>query len=66
MTNKKVVISPLTKDAEGFYHDQDQKVKFKIGLESGAVEEAQQIDFQNDLKDAIESKLKNILKNVIK
>ena len=44
VTNTKVVISPLTKDAEGFYHDQGQKVKFKIGIESGAVEEAQKTD----------------------
>lgn len=39
VTNSKVVISPLTKDSEGFYYDQGQKVKFKIGLESGNVEE---------------------------
>ena len=37
VTNSNVVISPLTKDSEGFYHDQGQKVKFKIGLESGSV-----------------------------
>ena len=66
VTNTKVVISPLTKDAEGFYHDQGQKVKFKIGLESGTVEEAQQIDFQNDLRDAIESKLKEYLEKCYK
>ena len=53
ITNTKVVISSLTKDSEGFYHDQGQKVKFKIGLESGAVEEAQQTDIQNDLRDGI-------------
>ena len=35
VTNTKVVISSLTKDEEGYYHDQGQKVKFKIGLESG-------------------------------
>ena len=61
VTNSKVVISPLTKDSEGFYHDQGQKVKFKIGLESGAVEEAQQTDIQNELRDAIESKVKEYL-----
>ena len=53
VTNTKVVISPLTKDSEGFYHDQGQKVKFKIGLESGAVEEAQSTEIHNDLRDAI-------------
>ena len=61
VTNSKVVISPLTKDSEGFYHDQGQKVKFKIGLESGAVEEAQSTEIHNDLRDAIESKLKEYL-----
>ena len=58
VTNTKVVISSLTKDSEGFYHDQGQKVKFKIGLESGSVEEAQPTDVQNDLRNAIEEKLK--------
>ena len=66
VTNSKVVISPLTKDAEGFYHDQGQKVKFKIGLESGAVEEAQQTDIQNDLRNSIESALKNYLQKCYK
>ena len=66
VTNSKVVISPLTKDAEGFYHDQGQKVKFKIGLESGAVEEAQSTDIQNDLRNAIESALKDYLQKCYK
>ena len=61
VTNTKVVISPLTKDSEGFYYDQGQKVKFKIGLESGAVEEAQATEVQNDLRDAIEKKVKEYL-----
>ena len=61
ITNTKVVISSLTKDSEGFYHDQGQKVKFKIGLESGAVEEAQQTEIQNELRDTIESKIKEYL-----
>ena len=61
VTNTKVVISSLTKDSEGFYHDQGQKVKFKIGLDSGSVEDAQPTDIQNDLRDAIEAKLKEYL-----
>ena len=61
VTKTQVVISPLTKDSEGFYHDQGQKVKFKIGLESGAVEEAQSTEIQNDLRDIVESKLKQYL-----
>ena len=60
-TNSKVVISPLTKDSEGFYYDQGQKVKFKIGLESGAVEEAQSTEIQNELRDVIEEKVKQYL-----
>ena len=61
VTNSKVVISPLTKDSDGFYHDQGQKVKFKIGLESGAVEEAQADECQNELRDVIEQKVKQYL-----
>ena len=61
VTNSKVVISPLTKDEEGFYYDQGQKVKFKIGLESGEVEEAQAVEVQNDLRDVIEQKTKEYL-----
>ena len=61
VTNSKVVISPLTKDAEGFYYDQGQKVKFKIGLESGAVEEAQATEVQSELRDVIEQKVKQYL-----
>ena len=61
LTNTKVVISSLTKDSEGFYHDQGQKVKFKIGLESGAVEDAQSTDVSNDLRNAVESKVKQYL-----
>ena len=66
VTNSKVVISALTKDAEGFYHDQGQKVKFKIGLESGAVEEAQASEIQNDLRDTIEQHLKEYLEKCYK
>ena len=66
VTNSKVVISPLTKDSEGFYYDQGQKVKFKIGLESGAVEEAQSVEVHNDLRDAIEEKIKKYLEKCYK
>ena len=66
VTNTKVVISPLTKDSEGFYYDQGQKVKFKIGLESGAVEEAQSIEVHNDLRDTIQQKLKAYLEKCYK
>ena len=66
VTNSKVVISPLTKDSEGFYHDQGQKIKFKIGLESGAVEEAQSEEVNNDLRDIIEQKVKKYLEKCYK
>ena len=66
VTNTKVVISSLTKDGEGFYYDQGQKVKFKIGLESGAVEEAQPAEVQNELRDVIEQKLKKYLEKCYK
>ncbi len=66
VTNSKVVISSLTKDDQGFYYDQGQKVKFKIGLESGAVEEAQSIEASNDLRDAIEEAIKKYLEKCYK
>lgn len=66
VTNSKVVISSLTKDSEGFYHDQGQKVKFKIGLASGEVEEAQATDIQNDLRNVIEQKVKEYLEKCYK
>ena len=66
VTNTKVVISSLTKDSEGFYHDQGQKVKFKIGLESGAVEEAQSIEVQNNLRDTVQQKVKAYLEKCYK
>ena len=66
VTNSKVVISSLTKDSEGFYHDQGQKVKFKIGLESGAVEEAQSTEIHNELRDVIEQKVKQYLQKCYK
>ena len=66
VTNSKVVISPLTKDSEGFYYDQGQKVKFKIGLESGNVEEAQAIEVHNELRDEIEKKIKEYLEKCYK
>ena len=61
LTNTKVVISNLTKDSEGFYYDQGQKVKFKIGVESGEVEEAQSAECQSELRDAIDSKMKEYI-----
>ena len=53
VTNSKVIISPLTKDSQGFYYDKGQKVKFKIGLESGALEETQSVEVHNDLRDVL-------------
>ena len=61
VTNTKVVISNLTKDEEGFYYDQGQKVKFEIGIESGQVEEAQSIECDNSLRDAVDNKMPHFL-----
>ena len=66
VTNTKVVISNLTKDEEGFYYDQGQKVKFKIGIESGQVEEAQSIECDNSLRDAVDNKMKEYLNKCYK
>ena len=66
VTNSKVLISSLTKDNEGFYYDQGQKVKFKIGTESGEVEEAQAIECSNELRDLIDNKVKEYLNKCYK
>ena len=66
VTNTKVVISNLTKDEEGFYHDQGQKVKFKIGIESGQVEEAQSSECTNELRNAVDNKMKEYLNKCYK
>ncbi len=66
VTNTKVVISNLTKDEEGFYHDQGQKVKFKIGIESGQVEEAQSSECANELRNAVDNKMKEYLNKCYK
>ena len=65
-TNTKVVISNLTKDSEGFYYDQGQKVKFKIGIESGSVEEAQETESPNELRDIVDNKVKEYLNKCYK
>ena len=65
-TNTKVVISDLTKDSEGFYYDQGQKVKFKIGLESGSVEEAQAAECSDELRDTVDNKVKEYLNKCYK
>ena len=56
LTNSKLVISNLTKDGEGFYYYQGQKVKFKI--ENGEVKEAQEADCSDELREAVENKVK--------
>ena len=63
-TNSKVVISNLTKDGEGFYYDQGQKVKFKI--ENGEVQEAQETDCSDELREAVENKVKEYINKCYK
>ena len=60
-TKTKVVISNLTKDENGYYYDQGQKVKFKIGVDSGAVEDAQATECTDDLREAVENKVKEYI-----
>ena len=64
VTNTKVVISNLTKDEEGFYHDQGQKVKFKI--ENGEVQEAQETECSDELREAVENKVKEYINKCYK
>ena len=66
VTNSKVIISNLTKDGEGFYYDQGQKVKFKIGIESGQVEDAQETECSNELREAVDNKMKEYLNKCYK
>jgi len=64
LTNSKVVISNLTKDGEGFYYDQGQKVKFKI--ENGEVQEAQETECSDELREAVENKVKEYINKCYK
>ena len=57
VTNTKVVISVLTKDAEGYYYDQGQKVRFKIKLENGSIENAESINYKHELRDSVPATL---------
>ena len=57
ITNTKVVVSALTKDADGYYYDQGQKVRFKIGLDNGTIEGAEAIEYKNELRDKVQEKL---------
>ena len=66
VTNSKVVVSALTKDSNGFYYDQGQKVRFKIGLENGTIENAEAIEFQNELRDKVQEKLLQYLDKYFK
>jgi len=63
-TNTKVVISNLTKDAEGFYYDQGQKVKFKIA--NGEVQEAQETECSDELRAVVENKVKEYINKCYK
>ena len=56
--------SNLTKDGEGIYYDQGQKVKFKI--ENGAVEEAQETECSDELREAVENKVKGYINKCYK
>ena len=64
--NTKVVISSLTKDANGSYYDQSQKIKFDVDFNSQKVINSETVEVQNELRDITEDVLKSYLEKYYK
>ena len=64
--NTKVVISSLTKDSDGNYYDQSQKLKFKVDFNSQKVSNSESIEVQNELRDITDEVLKSYLEKYYK
>ena len=57
----KIVISNLTKDSEGYYYDQGQKVKIKLNVAEGGIDSVENIDDDNSLRNELDNKIKTYL-----
>ena len=57
----KIVISNLTKDSEGYYYDQGQKVKIKLNVAEGGIDSVENIDDNNSLRNELDNKIKTYL-----
>lgn len=67
LINSKVVISNLNKDADDYYYDQGQGVRFKIKIDGGAsIVNAEEIKGHEDTRDEVEKKLKIYLEKYYK
>lgn len=64
--NSKVVISPQTKDSDGYYYDQTQNVKFKMGPDGMSAIRAEKIEFSDTNRDAIEKALQSYINKYYK
>jgi capping protein alpha len=57
----KLIISNLTKDTEGYYYDQGQKIKIKLNVAEGGIESIENIEDTNNLRNEIDIKVKEYL-----
>ena len=55
---KKIVISNLNKDNNGFYIDQGQQIKIKLNITGGEIQEKEKYEETNKLRNEIDSKVK--------
>ena len=57
----KIIISNLTKDSEGYYYDQGQKVKIKLNVAEGGIDSIENIEDDNSLRNELDNKIKTYI-----
>jgi capping protein alpha len=58
---KKIVISNLNKDNNGFYIDQGQQIKIKLNITGGEIQEKEKYEETNKLRNEIDYKVKEYI-----
>ena len=57
----KLIISNVTKDNDGFYYDQGQKIKVKLNISDGGINTIDSIEDTDSLRQEIDTKIKSYL-----
>ena len=57
----KLIISNVTKDNDGFYYDQGQKIKVKLNISDGGINSIDSIEDSDSLRQEIDTKIKSYL-----
>jgi capping protein alpha len=57
----KLIISNVTKDNDGFYYDQGQKIKVKLNISDGGINSIDSIEDTDSLRQEIDTKIKSYL-----